>query len=74
MSLEGIHENSTKEKIQNGIDCLNCPDDVLDDYLTVIKVKYPSIYRQIIMARDFKHHSHNRLYVYNTVNRLLSMV
>lgn len=61
-----ISANSTKAEIQNGIDCLKCSDETLDDYLTVIKLALPNIYETIKNNGDFKIHYFNRFYVYNT--------
>lgn len=70
--IEGIYYNSRKDEIQNAIDCLNCPDKLLDDYLTVVALKYPNMGRTIANNGDFKHHSYNRLHVYNTARLILS--
>ena len=70
--IDGIYYNSRKDSIQNAIDCLECPDDLLDKYLTVVSLKYENIGRTIANNGDFKHHSHNRLYVYNTARSILA--
>jgi hypothetical protein len=70
--LDGIYDNSNKDTIQNAIDCLKCPDETLDEYMTVIKLKYPNTHRTIANNGDFKRHSYNRLHVYNTARLILS--
>ena len=70
--IEGINYNCNKGEIQNAIDCLNCSDEMLDKYLTVVTLKYPNTGRTIANNGDFKHHSHNRLYVYNTARMILA--
>lgn len=70
--LDGIYDNSNKRDIQNAIDCLKCSDDDMGDYLTVIKLKYPSMHRAIINAGDYLHHNFNRLFVYNTARHTLA--
>jgi predicted DNA-binding protein (UPF0278 family) len=70
--IEGIYYNSRKDEIQNAIDCLECPDETLDEYMTVIKLKYPNTYRAIANNGDYKIHSYNRLHVYNTARLILS--
>ena len=70
--IEGIYWNSRKDEIQNAINCLNCPDDMLEKYLMVVSLKYENIGRTIANNGDFKHHSHNRLYVYNTARMILA--
>lgn len=70
--IEGIYWNSRKDEIQNAINCLNCSDDMLEKYLMVVSLKYENIGRTIANNGDFKHHSHNRLYVYNTARMILA--
>jgi len=70
--LGGIYANSRKEEIQHAIDCLKCTDETLEDYLVIVKHKYSNIYNQIIKS-DFRHHSHNRLYVYDIARRVLGI-
>lgn len=69
--LDGITTSSTKSEIQNGIGCLRCSDETLNDYLTVIKLAVPNIYETIKNNGDFKLHSFNRLYVYNTARQYI---
>ena len=38
--IEGIYWNSTKRAIENAIECLKCPDELLNKYLTVVSLKY----------------------------------
>ena len=70
--IEGIYWNSRKDEIQNAINCLNYPDDMLEKYLMVVSLKYENIGRTIANNGDFKHHSYNRLYVYNTARMILA--
>lgn len=72
--LDGIHSGSTKSQLQNGIDCLNCTDEMLDDCLIVIKLAYPATYNTIKNNGNFKTHPFNRLYVYNTAKSILAKV
>ena len=72
MTVDGVCGNSTKDEIQNAINCLKCPDDLLADYLTVIRLKYPNTYRTIMNAGDYRRHRFNRLYVYNTARHTLA--
>ena len=69
--LDGIDTNSNKSMLQNGIDCLNCTDEMLNDYLIVLKLAYPNTYNKIANNGDFKKHSFNRLYVFNTARSIL---
>lgn len=41
--IEGIHCNSNKSTIENAIECLKCPDELLEKYLTVVSLKYENI-------------------------------
>ncbi len=70
--IEGIYWNSKKSTIENAIECLKCPDDLLDKYLVVVSLKYENTRRVIAKNGDFKHHSHNRLYVFNTARMILA--
>ena len=36
--IEGIHCNSNKRTIENAIECLKCPDELLEKYLTVVEL------------------------------------
>lgn len=71
MHIDGIYWNSKKSEIQNAIECLKCPDELLNKYLTVVGLKYPNSGRVIAENGDFKRHSHNRLYVFNTARQIL---
>lgn len=70
--IDGIYWNSTKSTIENAIECLKCPDELLDKYLTVVTLKYPNSGRKIANNGDFKRHSFNRLYVFNTARMILA--
>lgn len=70
--IEGIYWNSNKNAIANAIECLKCPDELLDKYLIVVSLKYENTGRLIASNGDFKHHSYNRLYVFNTARQILA--
>ena len=70
--IEGVYCNSNKSTIEIAIECLKCPDELLDKYLTVVTLKYPNIGRVIAENGDFKRHTHNRLYVFNTARQILA--
>lgn len=70
--IEGIYWNSKKSTIENAIECLKCPDEMLDKYLMLVSLKYPNSGRIIAENGDFKRHSFNRLYVYNTARMILA--
>lgn len=70
--MEGITQNSNKDSIQNAINCLCCSDEMLEKYLVVVSLKYENIGRKISENGDFKKHSFNRLYVYNTARNILA--
>lgn len=52
--IEGIHCNSNKSTIENAIECLKCPDELLEKYLTVVSLKYENIGRTIAENGDFQ--------------------
>ena len=70
--IDGICWNSRKSEIENAIECLKCPDELLDKYLIVFSLKYENTGRVISENGDFKHHGFNRLYVYNTARMILA--
>lgn len=70
--LEGINYQCKKSQIENAIECLKCPDETLDEYLIVLKSKYPNTYNTIKNNGDYKCHSFNRLYVFNTARMILT--
>lgn len=72
IDLDGIGQNSNKSTIQNAINCLLCPDDLLEKYLTVLTLKCPNTGAKISENGDFKKHSFNRLYVFNTARMILA--
>lgn len=69
--IDGIYWNSKKSEIENAIECLKCPDELLEKYLIVLSLKYENTGRTIANNGDFKHHSYNRLYVFNTARQIL---
>lgn len=72
LKIEGVYYNSKKNEIENAIECLKCPDELLDKYLMLVSLKYENIGRTIAENGDFKRHSHNRLYVFNTARAILA--
>lgn len=70
--IEGIYWNSRKNEIENAIECLKCPDELLNKYLIVFSLKYPNSGLKIAENGDFKKHSFNRLYVFNTARAILA--
>ena len=72
VDLDGIGQNSNKSTIQNAINCLLCPDDLLEKYLTVLTLKYPNTGAKISENGDFKKQRFNRLYVFNTARMILA--
>lgn len=70
--IEGIYYNSKKSAIENAIECLKCPDELLEKYLIVFSLKYPNSGRVIAENGDFKRHSYNRLHVFNTARMILA--
>ena len=69
--LDGINANCSKVEIQNAIDCLRCSDETMADYLTIVKLKYPNIYRAVTQSEYLKH-TYNRLFVYNTARQIIA--
>ncbi len=72
LHIDGIYWNSRKSTIENAIACLKCPDELLDKYLMIVSLKYENIGQTIASNGDFKRHSYNRLYVFNTARQILA--
>lgn len=70
--IDGIYWSSRKSEIENAIECLKCPDELLEKYLIVFSLKCENTGRVIAENGDFKHHSHNRLYVFNMARMILA--
>ena len=70
--LDGVNWSSNKSEIENAIKCMECSDEQMDEYLIVIKLKYPATYQTIKSNGDYRVHPFNRLYVYNTARLVLS--
>lgn len=70
--IEGVYWSSDKFTIENAIECLKCPDELLDRYLTVVQLKYEGTGRIIAEDGDFKHHSRNRRWVFNMARTILA--
>lgn len=71
-SMVDINSNSNKANLENAIECLKCNDEELLKRLEGLKEMYPNIYNRITNDgtdfESFKHHSFNRLFVYNTTS------
>lgn len=62
--IDGIGINTNKTDIQKAIDCLERPDETLDDYAIVVKLKHPNIHAAIMKNENWKKYGHNRFYIY----------
>lgn len=76
---KGVHivdvsQNSNKATIQRAINCLKCPDEILDKYFAVFSLKYPSIAGAMEKCGDFKKHGYNRKYVFDGARSILAEV
>ena len=69
--IDGVNANSNKRTIQNAIDCLNCTDEQMDEYLEIVKTEYPAIYETIKSCKNYKTNSFKRIWVYNNARMIL---
>ena len=69
--IDGVNANSNKRTIQNAIDCLNCTDEQMDEYLEVVNTVYPAIYETIKSCKNYKTNSFKRIWVYNNARMIL---
>jgi len=69
-----VGEKDNKDTIQAAIDCLNCPDELLDEYMIVFKLKYPNIYTTIksVSGDNWKTNSFHRAYIYSSAKMILT--
>lgn len=71
--IDNINANSTKSSIQHAIDCLQTPDETLDNYLDVFRCRYPHMADTIAAnGRDWKRHYFNRYYVFCNARMFLN--
>lgn len=70
MYIKGISYASKKCTIKNAIDCLECPDETLEEYLIIFKHHYVNLYKKIKSVGYLKH-PHNRFFIFNNVKALL---
>ena len=71
--IDGIGPNSRKQDIQNAITCMETSPETMNDYLTVIKLAYPSTYKTITEGgRDWLHHYFNRYFVFCNARMIIN--
>ena len=71
--LEGVTSRSSKADLMNAIACLECTDEKMDELMGIVKHTYANICTTILGNRtDFKKHSFNRLFVFNTARICLA--
>lgn len=67
--IDDINFNCNKSTIEFAINCLKCSDEQLDEYLIIVKEKYPNAYKVIADGNsngcDYKYHSYRRWFVYH---------
>lgn len=73
LRLDGINWNCDKNTLQSTINCLECSDEKMDEYMVVFKLKYPHSYEKIINNGNWKTHPFNRLYVYSSAKSILAV-
>lgn len=64
--------NNNKATIEGAIKCLEATDEEMNDYLTVVKLKYPNIYKTVVNNGNWLVHSHNRYAVYTMAKTALA--
>lgn len=72
--LEEVNSNSNKTTLEQAISCLNCPDERLDDYMVLVKLKYPHVYTMTIKNPDWKLIGPARQFVFNRGVRLFEIL
>lgn len=64
--------NDNKATIEDAIKCLESTDEEMNDYLTIVKLKYPNIYKTVVNNGNWLVHSHNRYAVYKMAKTALA--
>lgn len=67
-----IGEKDNKSMIEYAIECLEATDEEMNDYLTVVKLKYPNIYKKTIKKENWLTHSFCRFYIFSTAKSALA--
>lgn len=69
-NIDGISINSTKSDLQQAIDCLQCQDEIITNYLKEIIKEFPNVGKKI-KESDYLTHSFDRMYIYATAKAVL---
>lgn len=69
--LNRIDRNSNKATIQGAINCLETTDEEMNDYLTIVKLAYPNIYKKIAENPYWLSDGFQRYYVWSTAKMVL---
>lgn len=69
---DAIGWNYNKATISDAIKCLEATDEEMNDYLTVVKLKYPNIYKTVVNNGNWLVHSHNRYAVWGMAKSVLA--
>lgn len=64
--------NCNKSTIEDAIKCLEATDEEMNDYLTVIKLKYNNIYQKVVQHENWITGSYYRYFVYCTAKEALT--
>lgn len=64
--------NCKKSTIEDAIKCLEATDEEMNDYLTVVKLKYSNIYKKVTEDENWIIGSYYRYYVYSLAKMVLS--
>lgn len=64
--------NCKKSTIEDAIKCLEATDEEMNDYLTVVKLKYNNIYKKVVEDANWIIGSYYRYYVYTLAKMALA--
>lgn len=67
-----IDWNCKKSTIEDAIKCLEATDEEMNDYLTVVKLKYNNIYKKVVDDANWITGSYHRYYVYTLAKMALA--
>lgn len=64
--------NCSKSMLLSFLECIECTDELLDDYFTVFKLVYPNSAKAAANNGNWKLHNFNRYYIFSTAKMILN--
>lgn len=68
--IDGVNASSKKSTLQQAIDCLECSDETITNWLEEISKEFPNVGSKI-KDTEYLTHSFNRMFIYTTAKLIL---